>query len=112
MATRDDEATVALEGNLDESKGLKTERLDPDAMIPFGPRPVPADRWFESKPLWQRAIILLAGVTMNVVLAVVVAIGIFAVYGRPYLRAGGRERRGRETRCERGHAARRFHRGR
>ena len=86
MATRDDEATVALEGNLDESKGVKTEQLDPDAMIPFGPNPVPANHWFESKPLWQRAIILLAGVTMNVVLAVVVAIGIFAAYGRPYLR--------------------------
>ena len=86
MATRDDEATVAIEGELDESKGTKKEPLDPGAMIPFGPNPVPANRWFESKPLWQRAIILLAGVTMNVVLTVVVAIGIFAAYGRPYLR--------------------------
>lgn len=86
MASRDDEATIALEGELDESKGGKKEPLDPNAMIPFGPKPVPADRWFESKPLWQRVIILLAGVSMNVVLAVVVAIGIFAVYGRPYLR--------------------------
>jgi regulator of sigma E protease len=86
MATRDDDATVALEGELDESKGKTKAPLDPDMMIPFGSKPVPADRWFESKPLWQRAIILLAGVTMNIVLAVVVAIGIFAAYGRPYLR--------------------------
>ncbi|HKS05200.1 MAG TPA: site-2 protease family protein [Gemmatimonadaceae bacterium] len=82
MATRDDEATAALEGQLDESKGGKSEPLDLDAMIPFGPKPVPAERWFESKPLWQRAIILLAGVTMNVVLALFVMIATVAVYAR------------------------------
>ena len=27
---------------------------DPNAMIPFGPKPVPENRWFESKPLWAR----------------------------------------------------------
>jgi len=54
-------------------------------MIPFGPKPIPADRWFESKPLWQKAIILLAGVTMNVILAVVVSVGLFAVNGRQYI---------------------------
>jgi regulator of sigma E protease len=85
MATRDDEASNALEGELDESKGAKDEPLDPDAMIPFGPKPVPADRWFESKPFWQRAIIMLAGVTMNVVLAIVVLTAILGIYGRPRL---------------------------
>src|SRR3954453_19654851 len=35
---------------------------DPEAMYPFGPRPVPEHRWFESKPLWARLIIMLAGV--------------------------------------------------
>jgi regulator of sigma E protease len=86
MATRDDEAASVLEGDLDEAKGGKGKPLDPDAMIPFGPKPVPKERWFESKPLWQRAIILLAGVTMNVILAVVVLTAIVAAYGRPYLR--------------------------
>ena len=86
MATRDDEAASALEGDLDEAKTGKGKPLDPDAMIPFGPKPVPKERWFESKPLWQRAIILLAGVTMNVLLAIVVATSIIAVYGRAYLR--------------------------
>jgi regulator of sigma E protease len=84
MATRDDEASSALEGNLEDAKGKGT--LDPDAMIPFGPKPVPRERWFESKPLWQRAIILLAGVTMNVILAIVMATAILAAYGRAYLR--------------------------
>ena len=82
MATRDDEATAALEGQLDESKGGTAEPLDPNAMIPFGPKPVPPERWFESKPLWQRAIILLAGVTMNVILAVVVMIATVALFMR------------------------------
>jgi regulator of sigma E protease len=83
MASRDDEATKAFEGELEERKGA--EPLDPEAMIPFGPKPIPADRWFESKPLWQKAIILLAGVTMNVILAVVVSVGLFAVNGRQYI---------------------------
>lgn len=80
MATRDDEASTALEGELTESKGGDKEPQDPNAMIPFGPNPVPPDRWFESKPLWQRAVILLSGVTMNIVLAVTVNTGIMAVY--------------------------------
>lgn len=82
MASREDEATRALEGELTESKGGKQEPLDPNAMIPFGPLPVPPERWFESKPLWQRAIILLAGVSMNVVLAVVTWTLLLATYGR------------------------------
>ena len=42
-------------------------------MIPFGPKPVPENRWFESKPLWARIFIMIAGVVMNTLLAVVVA---------------------------------------
>jgi regulator of sigma E protease len=97
MATRDDEATTAhgptaqaivarVEGGPDTAKGSKAVALDPTAMIPFGPNPVPPERWFESKPLWQRVIILLAGVSMNVVLAVVVLASIFGVLGRPHVR--------------------------
>ena len=47
---------------------------DANAMIPFGPKPVPEDRWFESKPLWARIFIMIAGVFMNTLLAVVVAV--------------------------------------
>lgn len=83
MATRDDEATVAMEGSLDEAKSAPAATLDPNVMIPFGSKPVPPERWFESKPLWQRAIILLAGVTMNAILAVVVCAGIVGVKGIP-----------------------------
>jgi regulator of sigma E protease len=82
MASREDEATRALEGELTESKGGGTDAQDPNALIPFGPLPVPPDRWFESKPLWQRTIILLAGVSMNVVLAVATWTLLLAVYGR------------------------------
>ena len=59
--------------------------MDPDAMMPFGPKPVPPDRWLESKPLPARLVILLAGVTMNIVLALVVTTGMLAHYGRPYV---------------------------
>jgi regulator of sigma E protease len=51
-------------------------------MAPFGPRPIPEHRWFESKPLWQRLVIMLAGVTMNALLALVVCIALAAYYGR------------------------------
>ena len=106
MASREDEATAFLEGGSEEQKlpavGASSSPTvtgephavestpkdwDPDAMVPFGPKPVPADRWFESKPLWGRLIIMLAGVTMNVVLARVVSTGLFAGYGRAYIPA-------------------------
>ena len=106
MASREDEATAFLEGGSEEAKvpavgasssptvtgephavEAKTKDWDPDAMIPFGPKPVPENRWFESKPLWGRLIIMLAGVTMNAVLALVVSTGLFVGYGRAYIPA-------------------------
>ena len=84
MASRNDEGSSMLEGG-DETLKAGAEldpRWDPDAMMPHGPRPVPADRWFESKPTWARVVILLAGVTMNVLLTLTVATGIYKTYGR------------------------------
>lgn len=88
MASKEDEATAFLEGGAENSATQIApggEPLDPDAMIPFGPKPIPQDRWFESKPLWARMMILLSGVTMNVLLAFVVTTGMFMHYGNPYL---------------------------
>jgi regulator of sigma E protease len=85
MASRHDEASAFLEGGSEEGT-KRTEddpNYDPNAMIPFGPKPVPENRWFESKPLWQRLYILVAGVTMNIILGFVVAIGLAAQLGRP-----------------------------
>ncbi len=42
---------------------------------------VPPNRWFNKKPVWQRAIILLAGPAMNLVLAVCIY-ALMAGYGR------------------------------
>jgi len=64
---------------------MNGEALDPNAMIPFGPQPIPPDRWLESKPLWARMFILLSGVTMNVILALVVTILMLLRYGLPYV---------------------------
>lgn len=88
MASKDDEATAFIEGGSENSAtqvGASGEVMDPDAMIPFGPKPIPPDRWLESKPLWARLVILLAGVTMNIVLALLVTIGMLLVYGLPYV---------------------------
>jgi len=88
MASKDDEATAFIEGGSENSATQVTatgEAMDPNAMIPFGPKPIPPDRWLESKPLWARLVILLAGVTMNIVLALVVTIGMLLVYGLPYV---------------------------
>src|SRR5688572_21567930 len=85
MASRHDEATAFLEGGSEASLAEKMKEdpsFDPEAMIPFGPKPVPENRWFESKPLWARLYILLAGVTMNFLLGLVVAIGLAMHYGK------------------------------
>ena len=78
MASRHDAETAFLEGGNEEqnARTVNDPGYDPNAMIPFGPKPVPENRWFESKPLWARIVIMIAGVVMNVVLAVVVAIGL------------------------------------
>lgn len=104
MASREDETMQLIEGGgerapaavrhegphpgvLAEVAGevtgeTKPKGWDPDAMFPFGPKPVPAHRWFESKSLAARLFIMLAGVTMNVVLAVVVTTFMVSHYGR------------------------------
>jgi regulator of sigma E protease len=88
MASKDDEATAFIEGGSENAATkvvTKGEALDPEAMIPFGPKPIPPHRWLESKPLWARLVILLAGVTMNIVLALIVTTGMLAHYGLPYI---------------------------
>jgi regulator of sigma E protease len=88
MASKDDEATAFIEGgseNVVTHVATKGEPLDPDAMMPFGPKPIPPDRWLESKPLLARLLILFAGVTMNVVLALFVTTGMLVHYGMPYI---------------------------
>src|SRR5687767_9705928 len=83
MASRHDESTAFLEGGSEESAAKPSDdpNFDPNAMIPFGPKPVPEHRWFESKPLWARLYILLAGVTMNFLLGLLVAISLALYYG-------------------------------
>jgi regulator of sigma E protease len=87
MASRLDQETAFLEGGGEAGPGPAKDdpSYDPQAMIPFGPRPVPEHRWFESKPLPARLLILVAGVVMNVVLALVVSIGLAYSYGRPVI---------------------------
>ena len=73
MASRLDEETAFLEGGSESAeKKEQPKDWDPEAMIPFGPKPVPENRWFESKPLWARLFIMIAGVSMNVILAIVI----------------------------------------
>lgn len=101
MASNQDQATAFLEGGSEERDvpevgangapatitGEEGKDWDPNAMKPFGPKPIPEHRWFESKPLIARVFILIAGVTMNAVLAIVLDIGTLAAYGRPYVPA-------------------------
>lgn len=81
MASREDEAMAAFEGGGDRGtlaedaakpQGEPGVQWDPAALVPFGPKPVPQDRWFESKPLWAKLVVMLAGVTMNFLLAILV----------------------------------------
>ncbi len=60
--------------------GMIDESMDKEQMKQ------PPKPWeFRSKPAWQRLIIMLGGVTMNVVLAVVIYIAMLASYGDEYL---------------------------
>src|SRR3954454_11368028 len=88
MASRHDAETAFLEGGSEEAtaKASTDSGYDPNAMIPFGPKPVPENRWFESKPLWARVIILIAGVVMNIILALVVATCLYARQGQDIVR--------------------------
>jgi len=81
MASRLDETGAMLEGGAEEGS---TEGQDPNAMIPFGPKPIPPDRWFESKPLHARLVIMLAGVTMNLLLGWAVNVGIQKTYAHDF----------------------------
>ena len=86
MASREDEATAFLEGGA-ENSATRAENpkdgFDPNAMIPFGPKPIPESRWFESKPLISRLFIMLAGVTMNALLAYGIYVGLLLHAGMP-----------------------------
>jgi len=86
MASREDEATAFLEGGSENSAttpGSPKDGFDPNAMIPFGPKPIPESRWFESKSLAARLFIMLAGVTMNALLAYVIYVGLLLRSGIP-----------------------------
>jgi len=83
MASRHDAEAALLEGGSEEGSQLKPgdAGYDPDAMMPFGPKPIPEHRWFESKGLLARLFIMIAGVVMNVILAFVVFVAVNAYYG-------------------------------
>jgi len=86
MASREDEATAFLEGGSENSATRAAnpeDGFDPNAMIPFGPKPIPESRWFESKPLAVRLFIMLAGVTMNALLAYGIYVGLLLHSGMP-----------------------------
>src|SRR3954470_18337453 len=88
MASREDEVTAFLEGGAENSATIPADPnkdYDPNAMIPFGPKAIPESRWFESKPLPARLFIMLAGVTMNAVLAYVIYVGLLVHSGAPTL---------------------------
>ncbi len=63
-------------GGFVKISGMVDESMDKEAMkLP------PADYEFRSKPAWQRLIIMVGGVVVNVLLAIVIFIGITAYWG-------------------------------
>lgn len=80
MASRLDETSAVLEGG--GELAAEGANLDPNELVPFGSKPVPENRWFESKSLTARLIIMLAGVTMNVLLGFVINVALVKIYER------------------------------
>ena len=67
---------VSLNGMIDET--TDKERIE---QLKEEPKP-----WeFRSKPAWQRLIVMLAGVTMNVLLAMVIYTGVLYTWGESYV---------------------------
>ena len=64
---------VKISGMIDESMDKEAMKLPPQ---PYE---------FRSKPAWQRLIIMVGGVTVNVLLAFMIYIGILAMWGEQYL---------------------------
>lgn len=64
----------------DYSSSSDGDALDPNDLIPFGSKPVPANRWFESKSLGARLVIMLAGVTMNLILGWTINVTLVKTY--------------------------------
>jgi regulator of sigma E protease len=96
MASQDDESMAGIEGGHDRGTlATSSERpvdvspklWDASAMAPFGPKPVPADRWVENKSTAARVFILSAGVIMNILLTLLVYTGIFYQAGNTYVPA-------------------------
>jgi regulator of sigma E protease len=99
MASREDESMAILEGGSERPAGTvgangapaiapeekKPRYYDPNGMAPFGPRPVPENRWLESKSLPARLFIMLAGVTMNILLGFLIITGLFIANGEVVL---------------------------
>ena len=95
MASREDESMAFLEGGAETPVATvgasgapaiapeekKPRYYDPNGMAPFGPRPVPENRWLESKPLIARLFIMIAGVTMNFLLGFFIIAGLFISNG-------------------------------
>ena len=67
-------------GGYNKIAGMIDESMDKEQMKQ------PPQPWeFRSKPAWQRFIIMVAGVFMNVVLAIAIYIGLLSSYGEQYL---------------------------
>ncbi len=66
---------VKISGMIDESMDKEQMKLPPE------------DYEFRSKPAWQRLIIMIGGVLVNIALAIVIFIGITAYWGEEYLPA-------------------------
>ena len=64
---------VKISGMIDESMDKEQLKLPPK---PYE---------FRSKPAWQRLIIMLGGVTVNVILAIIIYAGVLAYWGEQYL---------------------------
>ncbi len=64
---------VKISGMIDESMDKEQMQLPPQ---PFE---------FRSKPAWQRLIIMLGGVTVNILLAIAIYIGMLWIWGEQYL---------------------------
>ena len=66
---------VKIAGMIDESLDTEQVQRDPDP------------REFRAKPVWQRIVVITAGVTFNIILAAIIFTGLNMAYGESYIPA-------------------------
>ena len=77
------EIGITTSGDVFERDVVVEEKFFPQADADGRGQEIPKDRYFSSKPIWQRIIVLISGVAMNFILGWLILVAVFVVGTKP-----------------------------